>query len=73
MNTSLIAILAAVGVAIVASPGVASASHLHAAPSATTVSNAHGSAAGAAPVTEGNPFRIDDAVHVAFPQRDSGI
>jgi hypothetical protein len=73
MNTNLIAILAAVGIAVVASPAFASASRVHAAPSAARVSNAHGSAAGTTPVTEGNPFRIDDAVHVAFPQRDNGI
>jgi hypothetical protein len=72
MNTNLKVILTAVGIAVLASPGIASASQLHAAPSARSLSNAHGSAAGArtAPVTEGNQIHIDDAVHVAFPQRD---
>jgi hypothetical protein len=75
MNTSLKVILTAVGIAVLASPGIASASHLRAAPSATSISNAHGSVAGTrtAPVIEGNQIHIDDAVHVPFPQQGGGV
>jgi hypothetical protein len=66
MNTNLKVILTAISIATLASPVMAkSESHQHAAPSAASVSRS-------APVVEGNPFHIDDAVHVAFPQRDGG-
>jgi hypothetical protein len=64
METDLIAILIAVGIAALASPVTAqSASHPR---------NAHGSVAraNAAPVVEESQFR-DDAAHVEFP-RQSG-
>jgi hypothetical protein len=72
MNTNVKMILTAVGIAVLASPVMAASSHHHAAPSA--ISSTYGSATGArtAPV-EGNPFHIDDTVHVAFPQRDSSF
>jgi hypothetical protein len=73
MNTNLKVILTAVGIAVLASPVMAASSH-HAAPSATSISKAYGSAARehTAPAIAGNPFHIDDAVHVAFPQQDGG-
>ncbi len=62
MNTNVKVILTAVGIAVLASPVMArTASPLH---------NAHGSVT--APVVEGNQIRIDDAVHVAFPQQSGG-
>jgi len=66
MKTNLKVILAALGIAVLASPVMAlSASYPH---------NAHGSVARAntAPVVEGSQIRIDDAVHVAFPQQGAG-
>jgi hypothetical protein len=66
MKTNLKVILAALAIAVLASPVMAqSASHPH---------NAHGSVARAntAPVVEGSQIRIDDAVHVAFPQQGAG-
>ncbi len=66
MKTNLKVILAALGIAVLASPVMAqSASHPH---------NARGSVARAntAPVIEGSQIRIDDAVHVAFPQQGAG-
>jgi hypothetical protein len=73
MNTNLKVILTAVGIAVLASPVMAASSH-QAAPSATSISKAYGAAGRerTAPVVEGNPYRIDDAVHVAFPQQDGG-
>jgi hypothetical protein len=72
MKTNQKEILNSVVIAVLASPVMAASSHVHAAPSG--ISNTYGSAAGrTAPVTEGNQFRIDDAVHVAFPQRDGGV
>jgi hypothetical protein len=73
MNTNLKVLLTAVGIAVLASPVMAA--HVHTAPSATSISKAYGSAARehTAPVIEGNPFHIDDAVHVPFPQRDGGV
>jgi hypothetical protein len=65
MNTNLKMILTAVAIATVASPVLAkSDSHRSAAPSEASISRA-------APV-HGNPFHIDDSVHVAFPQQDGG-
>jgi hypothetical protein len=66
MKTNLKVMLAALGIAILASPVMAS--------SAPNAHNAHGSVARAntAPVVEGNQIRIDDAVHVAFPQQGAG-
>jgi hypothetical protein len=74
MNASLKVILTAVGVAVLASPVMAQPDSHRAAPAAS-VSNAHGSASqtrtkraesGAAVV--GSHFRLDDCVHVTFPQ-----
>ena len=63
MKTNLKVILTAAGIAVLASPVMAqSPSRLH---------NAHGSVA-TAPVVEGSQIRIDDAVHVAFPQQSGG-
>lgn len=73
MNTNLKVILAAVGIAVLASPVMAASSHAHA---SSAISNARGSAVGtrAAPVIEGNnPFHLNDAVHVPFPQQDGGV
>jgi uncharacterized lipoprotein YbaY len=74
MRTSLKAILAAAAIAVVASPVMAqSESRAYAAPSAS-VANARGSVAqttsplGA--VVGRNQIRLDDCVHVAFPQCD---
>jgi hypothetical protein len=65
MNTNLKVILTAVAIATVASPALAkSDSHRYAAPSETSISRT-------APV-QGNPFHINDSVHVAFPQQDGG-
>jgi hypothetical protein len=72
MRTSLKVILAATAIATLASPVMAqSESHRHAVSSA---SRAYGSVARerTAPVNQGNPFHIDDAVHVPFPQQDGG-
>ncbi len=77
MRTSLKVILAAVAIAALASPVMAqSRSHPHAAPSAS-IANARGSVAHIrtgrfAPgvVVEGSQIRLDDCVHVAFPQCD---
>jgi hypothetical protein len=69
MNTNLKVILTAIGIATLASPVMAqSGSYRHVAP------NAYGAAVNAqtAPVNEGNPFHINDAVHVAFPQLSGG-
>lgn len=83
MKTNLKVILAAIGVAVLASPVLAqSESHPHAA-SAATISNAHGSAAGNARgsvariradrfgpgrAIEGGQNQLDDCTRVAFPQ-----
>jgi hypothetical protein len=77
MRTNLKVILAATAIATLASPVMAqSESHRYAA--ATSVSADHGAAARArtprvAPAIEGNPFHIDDAVHVPFPQDGRGL
>ncbi len=77
MRTSLKVILAATAIAILASPVMAqSESHRYAA--ATSVSGEHGSITRTrmprvAPAIEGNPFHINDAVHVAFPQDGKGL
>jgi hypothetical protein len=73
MRTNLKVILTAVSVAVLASPAMAQyESHV---PPVTSISHAHGSAAHAhtgrlAPgtITEGSQIRLDDCVHVAFPQ-----
>jgi hypothetical protein len=73
MNTNLKVILTAVSIAVLASPVMAASGQSHA---SASISNAHGSLVGTrtAPVIQGNnPFNIDDAVHVAFPQRDGGV
>jgi hypothetical protein len=73
MNTNLKVILTAIGIAVLATPSMASERHLN---TVQSISSAHGSVAGTrtAPVIQGNnPFNIDDAVHVAFPQRDGGV
>jgi hypothetical protein len=70
-------ILAAAAIAVLASPVMAQAeSHRHAAPSAS-IANARGSVghtrtgrfAPAVPV-EGSQIRLDDCIHVTFPQCD---
>jgi hypothetical protein len=78
MRTSLKVVMAAIGVAVLASPVMAqSESHPSAAPSAatTSISNARGSVvhtrttrSGPAANIEGSQIRLDDCVHVAFPQ-----
>jgi hypothetical protein len=82
MRTSMKVILTAMSVAVLASPVMAqSEPRPQAAPSATTttISNAHGSAArthttrpAPATNTEGSQIRLDDCVHVAFPQCSGG-
>ena len=76
MRTSLKVILATTVIAALASPVMAqSESHRHAASSVSiAASKAYGSVARArtAPVTQGNPFHLDDAEHVPFPQQDGG-
>jgi hypothetical protein len=75
MKTNLKVILTAVSVAVLASPAMAE-SESHAVPAAASVSShprgsaAHAHAARLAPetVTEGSHVRLDDCVHVAFPQ-----
>jgi hypothetical protein len=72
MGTNLKVILTAIGVAVLASPVMAqSALRPHAAPVAG-ISSAHGSVAGAGRLVpglfEGSQTRIDDCVHVTFPQ-----
>jgi hypothetical protein len=71
MNTNLKVLLTAVGIAVLASPVMAA--QRHSAP--TSISKAYGSAGHerTAPAVQGNQFRIDDAVHVPFPQRDGGV
>jgi hypothetical protein len=72
MRTSLKVILAATAIATLASPVMAqSESHRYA---ASSISKAHGSVARvhAAPAIQGNPFHINDAEHVPFPQQDGG-
>ena len=65
MNTNLKVILTAAAIATLASPVMAkSDSHRFAAPSEASISRT-------APV-QGNPFHINDSVHVAFPQQDAG-
>ncbi len=72
MNTSLKMVLTAIGVAVLASPVMAQPEPHRA---SAKVSNAHASAPHAHAVrvrpgvtVEGNHIRIDDCVHVAFPQ-----
>lgn len=75
MRTSLKMVMAAIGVAVLASPVMAqSESHPNAAPSAT-LSSAHGSVvhtrttrSGPAANIGGSQIRLDDCTHVAFPQ-----
>ena len=77
MRTNLKVILAAAAIAALASPVMAaSASHRHAAPSAS-IANARGSVAHTrtnrlAPgvAVEGGRIRLDDCVHIPFPQCD---
>jgi hypothetical protein len=64
MNTKLKVILTAISIATLASPVMAK-SDSHAAAPAASISRT-------APAVEGNPYHIDDAVHVAFPQQDAG-
>jgi hypothetical protein len=78
MRTSLKVILATTAIAALASPVMAqSESHRHAA-SRAYGSVAHGHAYGSVvrgpttPVIQGNPYHIDDAEHVPFPQQDGG-
>jgi hypothetical protein len=74
MRTNLKVILTAVSVAVLASPAMAQ-SESHAVPPAASISHARGSAAHAhtgrltpGTITEGSQIRLDDCVHVAFPQ-----
>jgi hypothetical protein len=79
MRTSLKVILAATAIAVVASPVMAQESRVYAAPSAG-FANARGSVTrGSVAQTRtrlpwaavgGNQIRLDDCVHVAFPQCD---
>jgi hypothetical protein len=72
MNTSLKVILTAIGVAVLASPVMAQPESHRAA--AASISNAHGSShtrtsrVGSGVSVEGSHIRIDDCVHVTFPQ-----
>jgi hypothetical protein len=73
MNTSLKVILTAIGIAVLASPVMAqSESNTH---PAASISNARGSVANGRTIRVGretsselNQYRLDDCVHVAFPQ-----
>jgi hypothetical protein len=75
MSTSLKLILAATAIAVVASPVMAqSQSRAYARPSAS-IANARGSVAQTrrllpSAAIGGNQIRLDDCVHVAFPQCD---
>jgi hypothetical protein len=62
MKTNVKVILAAAGIAVLASPAMAR--------TASSIHKAHGSVT--APVVEGSQIRIDDAVHVPFPQQSEG-
>jgi hypothetical protein len=64
MNTNLKVILAAISIATLASPVMAKSNSHDAAPAAGYSRTA--------PAVQGNPYHIDDAVHVAFPQQDAG-
>jgi hypothetical protein len=67
MNTNLKVLLTAMSIATLASPVMAkSDSHRYAAQPEAGISRT-------APVSQGNQIHINDAVHVAFPQQDSGI
>jgi hypothetical protein len=63
MRTSLKMILAATAIATLASPVMAQSEHRAVARAQTQR---------VAPVIQGNPFHINDAVHVPFPQDGRG-
>jgi hypothetical protein len=77
MRTNLKVILAAAAIAVLASPVMAeSASHPPAAPAAS-IANARGSVAhtrtnrlAPAAAVQGSQIRLDDCIHVTFPQCD---
>lgn len=72
MSTNLKVILTAIGIAVLATPSMASERHLN---TNSGISNAHGSVASGrtAPVVERNQFHFNDAVHVGFPQQTGGV
>jgi hypothetical protein len=69
MNASLKVILTAIGVAVLAFPVMAQPDS-HRVTRAASASNAHGSVSHprTSRAVEGNDFRLNDCVHVTFPQ-----
>jgi hypothetical protein len=82
MKTNLKVILAAASLATLASPVMAQSliNRAYIERPTANISNAYGSVAGVqaartsrtAPATGSNPYHINDAVHVPFPQQDNG-